>query len=133
LPEQADEEALMQRWTRLRELRSQVQRALEAARSSGKIGSSLAATVEIHAGGDDFVLLDSLGDDLRLVLITSEAQVIQALDSQEENIFVAPSRHPKCDRCWHYRADVGTDPAHPAICGRCISNLYGSGEIRCYA
>ena len=132
-PEQADEEALMHRWARLRELRSQVQRALEAARSSGKIGSSLAATVRIHAGGDDFVLLDSLGDDLRLVLITSEAQVIQTLDSQEENIFVAPSEHPKCDRCWHYRADVGTDPAHPAICGRCVSNLYGSGEIRCYA
>ncbi|MDE2366085.1 MAG: isoleucine--tRNA ligase [Betaproteobacteria bacterium] len=132
-PEQAGEEALIQRWTRLRELRSKVQRALEEARSAGKIGSSLAATVEIHAGGDDFALLDSLGDDLRLVLITSEAQVRQALDSREERIVVTPSGHSKCDRCWHYRGDVGIDAAHPVICGRCVSNLYGSGEVRRYA
>ncbi len=132
-PEQVGEEVLVQRWTRLRELRSQVQRALEEARSAGKIGSSLAATVEIHASGDDFVLLDSLGNDLRLVLITSEAGVIQARNSQEEKIFVVPSMHRKCDRCWHYRGDVGVDAAHPSICGRCVSNLYGSGEARHYA
>ena len=132
-PEQADEKVLMHRWERLRELRSRVQRALEEARSSGQIGSSLAATVEIYASGDDFALLDSLGNDLRLVLITSEARVTQALDSQEEKVLVTPSRHPKCDRCWHYRVDVGADPDHPTICGRCVSNLYGSGEVRHYA
>ena len=132
-PEQADEEALMHRWARIRELRSQVQGALEEARSSGQIGSSLAAAVEVRVEGDDFTLLDSLGDDLRLVLITSEAQVTQVADLQEEKVLVTPSRHPKCDRCWHYRADVGVDPARPTICGRCMSNLYGSGEVRCYA
>ncbi|SEL56130.1 isoleucine--tRNA ligase [Nitrosovibrio tenuis] len=132
-PEQADEETLLQRWARLRELRSRVQRALEEARSAGKIGSSLAATVKIHVGGDDFELLDSLGNDLRLVLITSEAQVMQALDSQEEQILIASSTHRKCDRCWHYREDVGIDAGHPTICGRCLSNLYGSGEVRHYA
>jgi isoleucyl-tRNA synthetase len=132
-PEQGDEEALMHRWERIRELRSRVQRALEEARSSGLIGSSLAATVEIYASGDDFALLDSLGNDLRLVLVTSEARVMQALDSQEEKVLVTPSMHLKCDRCWHYRADIGADPGHPTICGRCVSNLYGSGEVRHYA
>jgi isoleucyl-tRNA synthetase len=132
-PEQGDEEALVHRWEHIRELRSEVQRALEEARSAGQIGSSLAADVEIRVGGSDFALLGSLGDDLRLVLITSKAQVTQVSDSQEERILVTPSKHPKCDRCWHYRVDVGADPAHPAICGRCILNLYGPGEVRRYA
>ena len=37
-----------------------------------------------------------------------------------------PSAAPKCERCWHYRADVGIDPAHPTLCGRCTSNLFGA-------
>ena len=55
--------------------------------------------------------------------------------SDFENIRVAahPSVHTKCERCWHYRADVGTDVGHPHICGRCVSNLYGDGESRTYA
>jgi len=46
---------------------------------------------------------------------------------------VTPSTDAKCERCWHYRADVGHDPAHPTICGRCTSNLFGAGEDRKYA
>ncbi|MCC6194667.1 MAG: hypothetical protein IT518_09395, partial [Burkholderiales bacterium] len=48
-------------------------------------------------------------------------------------ITVTPSAHPKCERCWHWRADVGADPAHPRLCGRCVANLFGSGEERSYA
>jgi isoleucyl-tRNA synthetase len=43
------------------------------------------------------------------------------------------SKHAKCERCWHYRADVGQDAAHPTLCGRCVSNLYGAGETRTVA
>jgi isoleucyl-tRNA synthetase len=132
-PEQSGEGDLIRRWTRIRELRSRVQKALEEARAEGRIGSSLAAAVEIHVQGDDFALLDSLKDDLRLVLITSQARAIQALGSTDERVVVTPSAYPKCERCWHYRADVGIDPGHPHICGRCVSNLYDSGEIRHYA
>ncbi|MFN7196716.1 MAG: zinc finger domain-containing protein, partial [Hylemonella sp.] len=46
---------------------------------------------------------------------------------------VTPSAAPKCERCWHYRDDVGHDPAHPTLCGRCTSNLFGSGESRTHA
>jgi isoleucyl-tRNA synthetase len=125
-PEQPDEDDLIHRWGRIRELRSRY-KALEEARSAGRIGSSLAAVVEIHAEGEDFALLDSLGDDLRLVLLTSEARVIQELDSTEEKVLVIPSTCAKCARCWHYRTDVGIDDRHSAICGRCVSNLYGPG------
>jgi isoleucyl-tRNA synthetase len=46
---------------------------------------------------------------------------------------VMPSQAVKCERCWHWRDDVGADPAHPTICGRCISNLFGAGEVRTFA
>jgi isoleucyl-tRNA synthetase len=45
----------------------------------------------------------------------------------------APSTDTKCERCWHWRPDVGGDPAHPTICGRCVSNLFGAGEAREHA
>jgi isoleucyl-tRNA synthetase len=132
-PIQQDEDPLIARWTRIRELRSQVQGRLEEARVRGEIGSSLAAAVEMHIAGEDFSLLDSLEDDLRLVLVTSSARVFGSEDSAREGTRVAPCAHPKCERCWHYREDVGVDPVHPTICGRCVSNLYGSGEVRRYA
>ena len=132
-PEQPDEEILMDRWTRIRELRSLVQGRLEESRMRGEIGSSLAAAVDIHVTGEDFTLLDSLGDDLRLILVTSSARVLRSEDSGREGVWVIPCIQPKCERCWHYREDVGIDPAHPTICGRCVSNLYGSGEPRRYA
>jgi isoleucyl-tRNA synthetase len=46
---------------------------------------------------------------------------------------VTASADTKCERCWHWRADVGADPAHPALCGRCVSNLFGAGEDRVFA
>jgi isoleucyl-tRNA synthetase len=62
------------------------------------------------------------------VLITSQARVARG-----GGIKVAPSPHAKCERCWHYRADVGSDAAHPEICGRCVANLHGNGEPRVHA
>jgi isoleucyl-tRNA synthetase len=133
-PLEQDEEPLIARWTRIRELRSQVQGRLEEARVRGEIGSSLAAAVEIYTSGEDFSLLESLGDDLRLVLVTSSARLFSSEDSARgDGTWVTPCAHPKCERCWHYREDVGVDPVHPSICGRCVSNLYGSGEARRYA
>ncbi len=48
-------------------------------------------------------------------------------------IRVTASNAVKCERCWHYRADVGSDAAHPTLCGRCTSNLFGTGEARKFA
>jgi isoleucyl-tRNA synthetase len=130
LPVVAEPEALLAKWKRLREFRGNVTKELEAVRVSGTIGSSLQAEVEVHASGEMFKLLTSLGDDLRFVLITSQAKVVEAA---EEKIVVMPSTQQKCGRCWHYRADVGSDAAHPELCGRCVSNLHGEGEPRNHA
>lgn len=130
---QSNAQILIQRWQRLRELRAMVLKQLEDARIQGEIGSSLAAIVEIHAAGEDFILLDSLGDDLRFVLITSEIYLQRADGMAEEVIRVTASPHTKCERCWHYRQDVGSVPEHPSLCSRCVSNLVGSGEYRRFA
>jgi isoleucyl-tRNA synthetase len=123
---------VLARWDRLREIRSEVQRRLEEKRASGAIGSSLQAEVSIKAVGEGYDLLAGLGDDLRFVLLTSSARVARG-DGDPLDIAVEASGHRKCDRCWHYRADVGHDAGHPEICGRCTSNLYGSGEARTHA
>lgn len=124
---------LLQRWQRLRELRARVLKQLEDARIRGEIGSSLAAVVEIRVTGENYALLNSLGEDLRFVLITSEVclQHVDKLD--EEAIIVTASTHQKCERCWHYQQDVGSIIDHPTLCGRCVNNLSGSGEYRHYA
>lgn len=129
----AETDKLLQRWTRLRQLRSQVQKKLEEARAQGVIGSSLAAIVNIHASGKDFALLNSLGNDLRFVMITSEVHLHQVSSAEKNSISVQASPHAKCERCWHYRQDVGHHDVHPALCERCLSNLFGAGELRRHA
>jgi isoleucyl-tRNA synthetase len=120
---------LCARWDEIRVARSEVQREIESLRAAGEIGSSLQAEVEVHANGERFELLKSLADDLRFVLITSQARIVH----DAHNVIVRPSPHTKCERCWHYRADVGSDPAHAEICGRCVENLYRAGEHRVHA
>ena len=108
-------------------------KSIEDQRTAGTIGSSLQGELELSATGADHNLLTSLGDDLRFVMITSKALVQEAADENAIGVKVAASSHPKCERCWHYRADVGSNAEHPTICGRCVSNLFGEGEKRFYA
>jgi isoleucyl-tRNA synthetase len=130
LPRVPEAAALIERWREIRATRAEVQKELEKLREAGKIGASLAAHVEIHSpSGARHAALAALGDELRFVMITSQAAVRSGADA----IRAAPSPHRKCERCWHYRADVGADPAHPTICGRCASNLSGAGETRRFA
>jgi isoleucyl-tRNA synthetase len=133
LPEVSEAEALVSEWSKLRGYRSEVLKKLEEARVSGQIGSSLQAEVEIRANGAQYDALTRMGNDLRFVLITSAAKVSRAAKHDDENIVVKPSPYKKCERCWHYRADVGDDSKHPGICGRCVSNLFGPGEPRDHA
>ncbi|WP_411881735.1 isoleucine--tRNA ligase [Polaromonas sp. YR568] len=126
----APDTALLAKWSRIRELRDAVNKDIETLRADGKVGSSLQANVVLEVPADDLALLTSLGDDLKFVFITS---AIEAAAGSAVSTRVTPSTDAKCDRCWHYRADVGHDPAHPTICGRCTSNLFGAGEDRKYA
>ena len=130
LPDIAGGDALAARWSKIVAVRALVQKELETVRQADRIGSSLQAEVDIVADADTYAALASLDDDLRFVLITSAARVTQG---DALSITVAPSTHPKCERCWHWRADVGRDSAHTGLCGRCVANLYGAGEPRRFA
>jgi isoleucyl-tRNA synthetase len=132
LPEVADSDALIARWEQLRAVRAEVLRELEAVRTAGRIGSSLQAEIEISASGEALAALQSLGEDLKFVMITSQASV-QAAQAGSITVRVTPSQHTKCERCWHWRTDVNHDVSRPGLCGRCAANLFGAGEARRFA
>jgi len=130
LVQDPDADALVAKWRRILAVRAAVQKELEAVRQSGAIGSSLQADVAITAPAADYEALAALGNDLRFVTITSAATVASG---DTLSIRVTPSADTKCERCWHWRADVGVDFAHPTLCGRCVANLFGAGEPRQFA
>jgi isoleucyl-tRNA synthetase len=123
-------EALLAKWARIREIRDQVNKDIETLRADGKVGASLQASVSLQAQPEDHAILASLGSDLKFVFITSQLN-LEAGNSLVAK--VAVSEDTKCERCWHYAPDVGVNPAHPTLCGRCDSNLHGSGELRLFA
>jgi len=136
-----DAAAERERWRRVIKVREEVSKSIEAVRRDGKAGSSLAVEVDLWLDGALRAAIDSLGDELRFVLITSAARVGALADapaaaerlSTDEGalaLLVTPSEHGKCVRCWHYRADVGADPEHPELCARCVENVAGDGETR---
>ena len=79
---------------------------------------------------------------MRFALVTGAARVrprtgkpADAQDKALEGLALQVRKyaHAKCVRCWHLRADVGQDPEHPELCGRCLTNVAGVGEERRFA
>ncbi|HRO60105.1 MAG TPA: isoleucine--tRNA ligase [Burkholderiaceae bacterium] len=130
---QPDSQALLGKWATLRALRAEVMRRLEDVRSAGGIGSSLQADVTLRLHGEQYDAAESLGEDLRFVLIVSKVRLERVNTAADTAIVVEPSPHQKCERCWHWREDVGTNAEHPTLCGRCDENLFGAGEAREFA
>ncbi len=134
LPPQDGEAQLREKWKRLREIRGRGREEARGGRASpAPSARRCRPRSRIEAGGDDLAALQSLGEDLRYVLITSKATLRAATAEGVASIDVVASPHAKCERCWHYRPDVGADPAHPGICARCAANLAGPGEVRRHA
>ncbi len=122
--------ALLAKWSRIREIRDVVNKDIETVRTAGSVGSSLQANVTVTANPQDLALLASLSGDAKFVFITS---VLSLAAGDTLSTQVQASNDVKCERCWHYRADVGTNEAHPTLCGRCTSNLFAEGEKRLIA
>jgi len=120
-------------WPALIALRASVMHQLEELRDSGAIGSSLDAAVDVYAAPAAYDQLNSLGDELRFLLITSQARLHNGAAGQEALIEVTPSKDSKCVRCWHHRPDIGSHPEHPLLCDRCVTNLSLPGERRVFA
>jgi isoleucyl-tRNA synthetase len=131
-------------WPALIELRGDVMRELEKLRVAGTIGAPLEAEVDVYCSPQEFARFNTLGDELRFLFITSAARV-HKVDSAPSGADIVPCTHggawirvtrtdaAKCVRCWHRRADVGSNAAHPELCARCVTNVDGPGETRRFA
>ncbi|HDF2329739.1 TPA: isoleucine--tRNA ligase [Morganella morganii] len=129
-------------WAVLLAVRGEVNKVLEQARADKLIGGSLEAAVTLYADDALAAQLNSLGNELRFVLLTSQADVkpLSAAPESAVNSELAGLRigfgkaeGSKCPRCWHYTTDIGQDSEHPELCGRCVTNVAGNGEERKFA
>jgi isoleucyl-tRNA synthetase len=130
-------------WDTLLTVRGEVNKVIEQARADKRVGGSLEAAVTLYADSELAAKLNSLGEELRFVLLTSGAEVAdysQATeDAQQSEILkglkvaLRKADGEKCPRCWHYTTDVGQVAEHAEICGRCVTNVAGDGEKRKFA
>jgi len=140
----AEDEALNDAyWAELLKVRGEVNKVIEQARADKRIGGALEATVTLYADPELAAKLQALGNELRFVLLTSGAQVADYALANDEaqqsellkglKIALHKAEGEKCQRCWHYTTDVGQNPEHAEICGRCYTNVAGDGEQREFA
>jgi isoleucyl-tRNA synthetase len=139
-----DDDAALNRdsWQKVMAVRAAVGKELEKSRAKGDIGSSLNAEIELYCNAEFFDVLNQLSNELHFIFITSNASLMLEQNAPEESIQteiegvklnVVVSGHEKCVRCWHQQSDVGKHAEHPELCGRCVENVAGEGEIRQYA
>ncbi len=131
-------EVNLERWRLLMQVRDEVNKVLESHRNQGEIKSALDAGVTLYATGDLLQTLQGLGDELRFLLITSDANVAEgsegaATDIEGLSVKIDVLSAEKCERCWQRRDDVGTVSGHETICARCVENIDGQGEARQFA
>lgn len=128
LPEDAPLSA--EDFDRLLVLREEISKTLEPMRAAGEIGAALEAEISLRCGVADQNWLAPLAEELRFLFISGDVEVIADDGAKDIAVLATPTTKTKCVRCWHHRADVGSDPAHPELCGRCATNVAGAGENR---
>ncbi|KFA58204.1 Isoleucyl-tRNA synthetase [Gilliamella apicola] len=126
-------------WAQILAIRSEVNKVLEQGRNDKVIGGALEAAVTLYADEAIATALTKLDNELRFVLLTSQASVkpLQAAsanavqsDIQGLKIELAKAQGDKCPRCWHYTTD--NEPT-THLCKRCEQNIHGNGEVRHFA
>ncbi|BCG08004.1 isoleucine--tRNA ligase [Buttiauxella agrestis] len=130
-------------WDTLLTVRGEVNKVIEQARADKRVGGSLEAAVTLYADSDLAEKLNSLGEELRFVLLTSGSEVVDYAQATEDaqqseilkglKVALRKADGEKCPRCWHYTTDVGQVAEHAEICGRCVTNIAGDGEKRKFA
>tara|TARA_B100001059_G_scaffold4727_1_gene3936 strand:+ start:3660 stop:6485 length:2826 start_codon:yes stop_codon:yes gene_type:complete len=138
----ADQNLGREFWATVMGVKEAVNKELENLRSAKAIRGNLEAEVTLYVETALSEQLAKLGDELRFVLITSQATLAPLADAPDDAVAtelpglklrILKSVEAKCARCWHFRSDVGINPAHPEICGRCVDNIEGAGEVRQHA
>jgi isoleucyl-tRNA synthetase len=122
-------------WDVVIDIRGRVSKELEYQRNEGSISASLNAEVTLKVSHAVFDELKKIESELHFVFITSRITLLNngSSDYHSSEILVLKSEYTKCVRCWHHKEDVGSHNEHPELCGRCIENIAGDGEVRHYA
>ena len=123
---QLADDALAEKWDKVIAIRADVLKALEEARAEKVIGQSLAADVTVYADEKTKAFLSEMKDELATIFIVSRVALADMADAPEGAVsgelvktLVAPAAGEKCERCWIYTDDIGSDAAHPTLCARC--------------
>ena len=114
-------------WDKVFEIKDLVNQSIESARNNGLVKGSLDTNVEIICPEDLYKILESFGEELHFVFISSSCQVEKG---QSLSIKVSSSDNEKCSRCWHKSSSVSQSVKHPELCSRCEENIEESGEVR---
>jgi isoleucyl-tRNA synthetase len=119
-------------WDRLIEVRQNVLKSLEIARNEKLIGAPLEARVHLAADGDLYPLLDEYAGELPALFIVSQVALDKAAPGSDVAVKVERAEGLKCERCWKYTTDVGSNAAFPTICDACaqavLDNDYADGN-----
>ncbi len=115
LPSEAESE----RWSKLLAIRETALAELEKARAAGLIGKPLEAKVVFTASGEDKAFIEANIEDLKTALIVSQVAVVEGATS----VAVEKASGEKCERCWCYHDEVGSDSEYPTLCPRCAAVL----------
>ena len=120
------DDTLAEKWDKVIAIRADVLKALEEARAEKVIGQSLAADITVYADEKTKAFLSEMKDELATIFIVSRVALADMADAPDGAVvgdivktLVAPAAGEKCERCWIYTDDIGSDAAHPTLCARC--------------
>ncbi len=102
-------------------LRAVIAQEIEKARQEKLIGNALEAEVTLHVA--DASLRRSLAEreaELAEFFILSDLTLVQG-QGETDTATLRPTSHPKCERCWRHKPDVGQHAEHPTLCDRCAN------------
>lgn len=115
-------------WAQVMAVRAEVTRAIEPLRKAGTLGHSLDTHVNLFVDERVDKALASSGADMRAVCIVSALDILPFAKAPVDAVYgeleglaveVRKAGGEKCERCWIYSEELGTDPAHPTLCPRC--------------
>jgi isoleucyl-tRNA synthetase len=107
-------------WKQFFALREQVLPELETARKNKLIGKSLEAKAVLTVPAE-FEAATTAQEDLRELFNVSRLIIeLPTSGIPKVQCTVTRSDGQKCERCWRWEVDVGQNPEHPTICGRCV-------------
>ena len=131
--DQWQDDELAKIWGNIRNLRTEVTKALENARKDKLIGHPLDAALEIKLPDTDLKeQVENMSENLNDIFIVSQTQIVDTIDEtayrgkEMKGLYIKVNRAAgeKCERCWRFDENTGFDKEHPAACERCVKALH---------